>query len=43
MEIEYDHTEDVDVECPHCKKAFKYHYKGSGITEVEPPERDEDG
>lgn len=41
MEVEYEHTEDVDIECPHCKKKFIYTYRGSGSVDIEPPERDE--
>jgi transposase-like protein len=36
MEVEYEHEDDVEIECPHCKKTFTYHYKGSGCTEIEP-------
>ena len=43
MEVEYTHEEKVLVKCPHCGKEFVYAYSGEGTTEVEPPDRDEDG
>jgi phage FluMu protein Com len=43
MEVSYEHEADIEIECPHCKKKFTHHYIGEGTTEVEPPERDEDG
>jgi len=43
VEVEYEHIDDIKVQCPHCKQIFPYHYEGRGMVEVEPPERDEDG
>lgn len=40
LEIEIEHEDDVEVICPHCKKAFDYHYKGMAYTEVEPIENE---
>jgi hypothetical protein len=36
LEVEYD--EDVELECPHCKKKSIVHV--SGTVEVEPPDVD---
>ncbi len=37
MDVGFTHEDDVEVECPHCRKWFAYHYKGEAWVELEPP------
>ena len=39
MEAEVELSEEIEVECPHCRKKFRKEVTIKGITEVEPPDK----